>query len=128
MKTASTTHTSAPWTIHWGAAQGGDGHWIMDPSDMGELSRIAMVAFHDDKNGDETRANARLIAAAPDLLAGIDQVCAALETLMAQHGDSMSGADKASRYAAIGAARRAQANAEGYATWEEAVNAWCDSE
>lgn len=66
-----------------------------------------------------------LIEAAPALLDAIDQVTAALETLMAQHGDSMSEADKASRYAAIGAARRAQANAEGFATWEEAVNAWC---
>jgi hypothetical protein len=65
-----------------------------------------------------------LIEAAPALLEAIDQVCAAMETMMAQYGDSMTPADRASRYAALGAARRAQANAEGFATWEEAVNAW----
>jgi len=64
-------HTAAPWSIHWGTAQGGDGHWIMDSQDMCELSRIAMVAFHDDTSGDETRANAKLIAAAPELLAAL---------------------------------------------------------
>lgn len=66
-----TTHTTGPWSIHWGMAQGGDGHWIMDAQDHGELSRIAMVAFHDDTSGDETKQNARLIAAAPDLLAAL---------------------------------------------------------
>ena len=66
-----TTHTAGPWSIHWGMAQGGDGHWIVDSQDMGELSRIAMVAFHDDASGDETKQNARLIAAAPELLAAL---------------------------------------------------------
>lgn len=47
-------------------AQGGDGHWVVDAKDHGELSRIAMVAFHDDASGDETKQNARLIAAAPN--------------------------------------------------------------
>ena len=61
-------HTAAPWTVHWGMAQGGDGHWIVDGSDMGDLSRVAMVAFHDETSGGETRANARLIAAAPEML------------------------------------------------------------
>lgn len=64
-------HTAAPWSIHWGTAQGGDGHWIMDFQDNCELSRVAMVAFHDDTSGDETRANAKLIAAAPELLAAL---------------------------------------------------------
>lgn len=64
-------HTSAPWTIHWGTAQGGEGHWIMDANDNCELSRIAMVAFHDDTSHHETRANAKLIAAAPELLAAL---------------------------------------------------------
>lgn len=123
MKTSG-THTAAPWSIHWGMAQGGDGHWIMDSTDHGELSRVAMVAFHDDTPG-ETRANALLIAAAPELLAAIDQVTAALETCMAHYGDRMGEADRRGRTLAIAAARKAQANAEGFATWEEAVNAWC---
>ena len=60
-------HTPAPWLIEWNTAQGGEGHYITDSKDMAELSRIAAVLFHDDTDG-ETRANARLIAAAPDLL------------------------------------------------------------
>ena len=63
-------HTPAPWQIEWNAAQSGDGHYITDSNDMAELSRIAAVLFHDDADG-ETRANARLIAAAPDLLAAL---------------------------------------------------------
>lgn len=71
MKAWARQHTDSPWAIHWGTAQGGDGHWIVDSQDHGELSRIAMVAFHDDKSGDETRANAKLIAAAPELIAAL---------------------------------------------------------
>ena len=63
---------------------------------------------------------------APDLLEAIDQVCAALETCMAHYGDRMCEADRRSRYAAIAAARKAQANAEGFATWEDAVAAWSE--
>ena len=59
-------HTPAPWLIEWNAAQGGEGHYITDSKDMGELSRIAAVLFHDDADG-ETRANARLIAASPTM-------------------------------------------------------------
>ncbi len=73
-----------------------------------------------------TNDPAPLLTHAPDLLETIDQVCAVLETLMAQHGEGMSENDRRSRYEALGAARRAQANAEGFRTWEEAVNAWTD--
>ena len=59
-------HTPAPWLIEWNAAQGGEGHYITDSKDMGEPSRIAMVLFHDDADG-ETRANARLLAASPTM-------------------------------------------------------------
>ena len=59
-------HTPAPWQIEWNAAQSGEGHYITDSNDMGELSRIAAVLFHDDAVG-ETRANARLIAASPTM-------------------------------------------------------------
>ena len=40
----------------------------MDSKDLCELSRLAMVVFHDDESPDETKANARLMAAAPELL------------------------------------------------------------
>ena len=59
-------HTPGPWLIEWNAAQSGEGHYITDSNDMGELSRIAAVLFHDDADG-ETRANARLLAASPTM-------------------------------------------------------------
>ena len=59
-------HTPGPWQIEWNVAQGGEGHYITVSNDMGELSRIAAVLFHDDADG-ETRANARLIAASPTM-------------------------------------------------------------
>ena len=61
-----------------------------------------------------------------NLLDAIDQVAAALETCVAQFGQQMTRADLESRRAAISAARAAQANAEGYASWEEAVSAWTE--
>jgi hypothetical protein len=67
-----------------------------------------------------------LLTAAPALLETIDQVCAALETCMAHYGDRMSEADRRSRYAALAAARTAQATAEGFASWQEAIAAWTD--
>jgi hypothetical protein len=116
------TRTPGPWEIHhWGDCEadihGSDGTLVCSMRD-GDTSQ---------EDSDASDADAALIAAAPSLLEGIDQVCAALETLMAQHGDSMSEDDRRSRYEALGSARRAQANAEGYATWEEAVNAWTEA-
>ena len=64
-------HTSTPWDINWGTAHDGESHHIVDGKDFGHLSIIAMVKFHDDTEG-ETRANAHLIAAAPDLLAAAE--------------------------------------------------------
>lgn len=107
MKTAIDKHTAAPWAIHWGTAQGGDGHWIVDAQDMGELSRIAMVAFHDDASGDETRANAKLIGAAPELLAALvacrDQLAAWVD------GGSLDNADHAAVRMAAAAIKKATA-------------------
>jgi hypothetical protein len=107
METAIGKHTAAPWMIHWGTAQGGEGHWIMDSQDMGELSRVAMVAFHDDANGDETRANARLMAAAPELLLALvacrDQLAAWVD------GGSLDTADHAAVRMAAAAIQKATA-------------------
>jgi hypothetical protein len=62
-----TNHTPAPWHIEFAMAQGGEAHHVCDSRDMSELSIIATVHFHDDEDG-ETKANARLISAAPELL------------------------------------------------------------
>ena len=100
-------HTPAPWLIEWNAAQGGEGHYITDSNDMGELSRIAAVLFHDDADG-ETRANARLIAAAPELLAALERAYMALIGYLPAHRNGVTDA-------AIGAASAAITKATGEA-------------
>lgn len=100
-------HTPRPWSIHWGTAQGGSGHHIVDGTDHGELSRIATVLFHDDAEG-ETNANARLIAAAPDLLEALQSAHDALLVSYPLHSIDM---DK--RGAILGWARAAIAKATG---------------
>ena len=85
-------HTPAPWQIEWNAAQSGEGHYITDSNDMGELSRIAAVLFHDDADG-ETRANARLIASAPQLLEALQTTAANLRSWKAANGGGIKTFD-----------------------------------
>ena len=85
-------HTPTPWLIEWNAAQGGEGHYIKDSQDTGELSRIAAVLFHDDTDG-ETRANARLIAAAPQLLEALQTTAANLRSWKAANGGGIKTFD-----------------------------------
>ena len=85
-------HTPAPWQIEWNTAQGGEGHYIKDSNDMGEISRIAAVLFHDDTDG-ETRANARLIAAAPQLLEALQTTAANLRSWKAANGGGIKTFD-----------------------------------
>ena len=103
-------HTPGPWQIEWNAAQSGEGHYITDSNDMGELSRIAAVLFHDDADG-ETRANARLLAAAPELLAACKSM---IEWDDREHDHAVDfSARMALCDAAFNAARAAIAKAEG---------------
>lgn len=76
----NTQHTPGPWSVHWAMAQSGDASHIVDGRDMAELSVIATVHFHDDVEG-ETKANARLIAAAPDMLEALVKVEALLDAI-----------------------------------------------
>ena len=85
-------HTPAPWQIEWNAAQSGEGHYITDSNDMGELSRIAAVLFHDDADG-ETRANARLLASAPQLLEALQTTAANLRSWKAANGGGIKTFD-----------------------------------
>ncbi len=103
--TTKSIHTAAPWSIEWGTAQGGDGHWVVDSQDLGPLSRVAMVAFHDDKNDGETKANARLIAAAPELLEAIIACCDQLDGWVME--GSLDPADAAAVRLARGAISKA---------------------
>lgn len=57
-------HTPGPFSVHYA---GGETFRIVDSKDMDELSFLATVHFHDDQEG-ETRDNAKLFSAAPDLL------------------------------------------------------------
>lgn len=100
-------HTPGPWSIHWGTAQSGSGHHIVDSSDMGELSRIATVLFHDDTDG-ETAANAHLVAAAPDLLEALQS---AHEVLLVSY--PLHSIDMDRRGAILEQARAAIAKATG---------------
>jgi hypothetical protein len=64
-------HTPAPWAVNH---IDGEKFRIVDSRDLDQLSFIATVHFHDDEEG-ETKANARLIAAAPELLNRLDSLC-----------------------------------------------------
>lgn len=64
----TTTHTPGPWIPHWNMGDG-ERHWIV-PADQLEC-RVASVEAWAPTDGDmeaEGKANARLLAAAPDLL------------------------------------------------------------
>lgn len=57
-------HTPGPWSLH---NFDGDTYRIVDDRDMADLSYVATVHYHEDYDG-ETRANAKLLAAAPEML------------------------------------------------------------
>ena len=67
-----------------------------------------------------------IIRNAPALLDSIDQCAASLENCVLHYGDSMSREDRISRRANAKAAREAQARAEGFGNWDEALAASCD--
>ncbi len=117
------SHTPGPWMASEGYPSD---VWHVDMPGRGYAISVSRSDSDTDMTVEEVQANARLIAAAPSLLESIDQVCAALETCMAHYGDRMCEADRRSRYAALAAARTAQANAEGFASWEEAMAAWTE--
>jgi len=66
-------HTPGPWIIHWNI---GDFHRIIaanDP-DMGFIGRVCDHAPTDGDMEAEAKANAKLIAAAPDILDALIRV------------------------------------------------------
>ena len=88
-------HTPGPWSVTWGTAQGGEGHHIMDSTGIDNgLSIVAVVGFHDDSEG-ETKANARLIAAAPDLLAALKMALEAPDDDRSWEDDAIAAIKKA---------------------------------
>ena len=61
-------HTPGPWHIDW---NGGMAPRILGLHAPGITREIADVRFHDGSNDPQVHANARLIAAAPELLAAL---------------------------------------------------------
>ena len=85
-----TKHTPGPWTIHWGA----DWH-IIKRADDEDATPIAWVEAYAPTDGDmeaEGKANAKLIAAAPDLKRNISSTIGGLSLLLMaiEHEDPMS--------------------------------------
>jgi len=97
-------HTPGPW---------GDVHGIIQATNKYIIARIdAPIHLHNET----TEANARLIAAAPDLLAALRAVIPALIILGDHIGNEFKGGNGQpafDRCALIGAARAAIAKAEG---------------
>jgi hypothetical protein len=73
-------HTPGPWTVECDE-QGKDYSVWHDPRVHGDMKRGAVVICADMRGGKEAKANARLIAAAPDLLAEVEATLSWLETL-----------------------------------------------
>lgn len=85
---AHTPHTPGPWHC----VSIGTSHLIAQASDEDFRFAIAKVfeqTYHPsgiESNRDEARANARLIAAAPELLAALREMLAELDGRIAPHG------------------------------------------
>jgi hypothetical protein len=80
-------HTPGPWqyraTVHWEQSDHGGYRWKVLMSPGSRAFQIAMVQVDDDD--DEQEANARLIAAAPDLLEALELLLGDAEPWHAAH-------------------------------------------
>jgi hypothetical protein len=89
----SEAHTKGPWGFAWGG-----GHALIIPSDGG--ATIAGVPYSDDHEIPKAEANARLIAAAPDLLEALNAILpfipktSASDGGAAKHSENVRAADK----------------------------------
>lgn len=108
-------HTPGPWTIHgWG-----DGDYEVNAAS----ETVCNVPGFDDETVDVDRAepNARLIAAAPDLLAACQTVAHDLQAAL--DGDDFSGMSDADLLRAfLNVLRPAIAKAEGTPAWDASMD------
>jgi hypothetical protein len=88
MKTNVNAHTPGPWT-----AEGENNCWVDGCNAEGQTALVAKVSFGSPAT-QEQRANARLIAAAPELLE-------ALKEMLLQHGVRGGNGPSAKARAAI---------------------------
>ena len=63
----SETHTKGPWEVDWERTDGG-APIVVGTSWLGSERVVAKVCFYNGSEDPEVKANARLIAAAPDML------------------------------------------------------------
>ena len=77
------THTPGPWTIHSEAANAASGSPINSEIRGGHHVVVRLGTMH----ADSTKANARLIAAAPDLLAALLEISRCCDERASFDGD-----------------------------------------
>lgn len=95
-------HTPGPWTFgHWG------NHFWVSPDKSGQSQKVAQVIWDMGEAVEEGRENARLIAAAPELLTELKHVIRLLEPLENNGNLNVPG------LATLNGARAAIAKAEG---------------
>jgi hypothetical protein len=75
-------HTPGPWTVEHSEA---NGFWIAhDPRLHGDMKRGMVVVCEGIRGGKEIIPNARLVAAAPDLLTALQTIALHITSLDAQ--------------------------------------------
>ena len=96
-------HTPGPWEAHY--PEGSNGYWYIEPDSRPNGTGRIATAYHAD-TPEQVASNARLIAAAPDLLV-------ALEELYTHHAYKDPEAQKALDTPVMAKARAAIAKAKG---------------
>lgn len=82
---SNTKHTPGPWAISWSTFDDGESHGIY--ADSGPcFSCVSYGSFLDIKTESEAEANAKLIAAAPELLEQLTELVRHIQTLPSSEG------------------------------------------
>lgn len=96
-------HTPGPWTL--GESWISDDHIAIDAPSHGELASV-VISMEDANPGEqfqELEANARLIAAAPELLEALDMLLRATVDDDLSHGITLTEAEQEARDIALAA-------------------------
>ena len=100
-----TKHTPGPWMVHTYDVNLGPYNKALDVGTSGRAVAKVIGEFENPKVGDQARANARLIAAAPELLEALEAVTRRLEHVLHKNGISALPTDIKNARAAIAKAR-----------------------
>lgn len=94
------SHTPGPWTIDW---NGGMAPRILGIDHPGHAREIADVRFSNGSDDPQVHDNARLIAAAPDLLAALERTTERLEAWVdGERHAQIAAEERGDRHAAEG--------------------------